>query len=481
MAQHFLDLGPLDFIFTEFNHDFHESGAGKEMTQIGPETYLALFNNYDADSCIYDPTTQSEQTYIHPHLTNAIRMNTNYCANNKWYNDEGIVKAVFCGRTKSALCALAQSNLQLMDISVCVKEKYDHTEATLIYIQNGKLPPPLPPGVHAANFRHYITTRTPAKYQYYTAAEIQNSSNLIYKKIFGNLQDIYIVSDAAGSFVRDICDDENFANVHYPRRVHCMYSTSTFGDPSNLQHPNDKFNIYRPRDENCKKYSWICATPLTKGPTDAGTLIHAAIQHSWPNAPWPAQPTDSTLQIAAQESVRVQNNYLHYTPASAFQVKKHIAPVTPAPNTLQTPKIYPNAKEETTIAAVIKYFSEPPKDNNKIKKSLRKLWRAQGKRLGDHEQVLFAKLLQDHVLCHQKAWKLVEGLQGGYNGDGVIQNNGDDLVQHPRTSQKTPLPDSNSDNTFFTTGDWPCFCYAIYNKINCILLVHQNWHVVKFN
>lgn len=482
--QHFPHLGPLDFIFTEYNHDFKEDGATTEINLVKPKTYLALFDNYDADSCIYNPQTHDEQTIINPHLTNDIRKKTNYCANDKWYNDNGIVKAVFCGRDKFALCTLATNAtapLVLIDINVCVKEKYDHNAAVQIYGPGNV--PPLPPGVAAANFRHYITTMRPAKYQYYTAAQIQKSSNLIYEQIFTNhlgaLQDIYIVSDAAGSFVRDICDDENFANAQHLRRVHCMYSTSTFGDPSNLQHPNDEFNIYRPIDENCKKYSWICVTPLTKSATDAGTLIHAEIEHSWPNVPMSAAQGGPVvtpavalaMRTAALDSVSATGGVLNHDYNIALQVQKNILPA--APNTLKVAKNYPNSRVETSKPAAKVFFSEGPNISNTKNKYLRKLWRAQGKRLGDHEQILFAKLLQDPVLYRQKVWQLVEGILGGHQGNGVI---GDDF-----NPPNDPLPNSNSDNTFLTTGDWPCFCYAIYNRINCILVVHKNWHVVKFN
>lgn len=515
-TKYFLDLGPLDFVFTEFNHDFKTSIEIDNHLQH----YLSLFRNYDADKCIYPNIhTLEETTYIDTGGATG-RLYTHHCESNgttkkkKWYNDDGIVRAVFCGLNKDALrksYSTSNGNFHLLDILVAVKTRYTSIEAQAIY--DAKFGPgnfPTPSTGIIQNLNYYITTKTNAKYRYYTPQDIANNSGNIYREIFKyiptpganaqTLTDIYIVSDATAFLTREFCRDPNFATLSEPKNVHCMYSTSTFGDPSNLQHPNDNCNIYRPNSIYCKRYSWICATPLSKTENAADTLIHGSVEHMWKNPPLSNGSTAKNVEHAVSTNIAPTHPYMNlmfqYNPEVAFQIGKtitHNANIQTQKSPLNwiQPLTYTNSRLETTKDAVNKQFNQG--HMNSVHKYTRKLWTAQGKRLGDHEQVLFAKLLQNQDLYRRKTWKLVDGIQGGTTpGAGVVAGWGtnDDLGNWPRlsitggiTNSNTgePVPYSNNQNTFLTTGDWPCFCYAIYNKVNCILVVDKHWHVATFN
>lgn len=512
-GNYFLELGPLDFVFTEYNHDFHTSIEINNHLQY----YLDLFRHYDADKCTYLSPT-SEETYID---TNGVtgRVYTHHCeggAKKKWYNDDGIVKAVFCGYTKDGLrthFSTSQGNFNLLDILVAVKTRYTQTEAQAIYnVVHGLGKFPTPVGM-PTNLHYYITTKTNAKYRYYTPQDIANNSDKIYKEIFKyipptpganaqTLTDIYIVSDATAFFTRNICLDPSFATISEPKNVHCMYSTTTFGDPSNLQHPNDNCNIDRPNSMYCKRYSWICATPLTKTNNAADTLIHASVEHRWQKPPLSNGATPDNVKNAVSTnntpSYPYGNLTFNYHPNDAFQIGKTIThndqTLGQGTQNLIQPLTYTDSRLETTKNAVNNQFNQG--NTNGVDYYRRKLWTAQGKRLGDHEQVLFAKLLQNQDLYRENDWKLVDGIKGGTTPNDIVVagwgTTNDDLGNWPRlsvtgtgaiTNSNTgePVPYSNNQNTFLTTGDWPCFCYAIYNKVNCILVVDEHWHVVTFN
>jgi thymidine kinase len=81
---------------------------------------------------------------------------------------------------------------------------------------------------------------------------------------------------------------------------------------------------------------------------------------------------------------------------------------------------------------------------------------------GDFERKKFGSILDLIPLC-DKVRKLTSLCSICRDGTPAInkQNN----VIHPITSITV-----DNNNIYFVTGDWPAFCYAVFNKINSIIL-----------
>jgi hypothetical protein len=215
---------------------------------------------------------------------------------------------------------------------------------------------------------------------------------------------VYFVCDSASHFIGRMSLTSSLpANTN----IHCMFSSATYGDPSSLIRP-DSANIIQPLSSaSCNKYTHECNNPINSRACDKLTMLDMRIAH---------------VMTPASKNV---DETLHFN--------------TPALNIH-----FPNAAAGTSKTQIKATM-------NTVHNASDKFRIAQGKRLGDHNQIRFAKYLQNYA-------------------PGLPPN-------HTFTStQVTPGPvvipplTCSPNNVFFVTQDWPAFCFAVFNKINSILV-----------
>jgi hypothetical protein len=108
------------------------------------------------------------------------------------------------------------------------------------------------------------------------------------------------------------------------------------------------------------------------------------------------------------------------------------------------------------------------------------------KRLGDHLQLEFVLWLvndnggiqpntNDPDLAHAKNLENIESYESPYTI-------GDTPLDPERTDERS-IPFVRHKNTYFVTHDWPAFCFAAFNGINCIYRSDhpKGWFICSFN
>jgi hypothetical protein len=242
------------------------------------------------------------------------------------------------------------------------------------------------------------------------------------------LRHVYLVSDSASHFIGYMSESPN---VPQNLRVHCMFSSSTFADPASLI-TSDSTNIIKEMESNrlnVAKTGPLKFTHTYRGPINVGrcnkiSMLDATIDHI------PLAGND------INETISYHNN------------PQGIYPIQQAP---QLSYNYQNARQDTSVTNIKGLMNAGnPRDRLLI---------AQSKRLGDHNQIGFIK-----YLCE------------GNNCNNLRDNTYIDTRGSTPAQQQQYMMEANAnlvcrnDNTFFVTQDYPAFCWAVYNRINCILI-----------
>jgi len=253
-----------------------------------------------------------------------------------------------------------------------------------------------------------------------------------------------------------------------------MHSSDTFGDPMTVVSNRSPSNQVEPHAaSNTNHYIHTFKTDMSKTAGNSVTLINASITHE-------LHIRDQELTTTAQ-TVRVEKRIVHDPPGHT-----HTYDIAYTDSRVQTSV----TNSELAVAA----------ENG----GLRKLWTAQGKRLGDHEQIIFAKWLARGCgnFAHTKVDRSItrvwqEGAGVGSVADwpttldpaayhpGGVWDEYNTISQQDRDQVDDPLAppyilNCDTENVFFVTGDWPCFCYSVYNRVNSILMINSDWIVAKF-
>lgn len=255
------------------------------------------------------------------------------------------------------------------------------------------------------NIKYYVTQPTNIFMGYFP--KIKKNKDIMLKNMIPNSNDAYFVCDSAIKLIRDLSIAKNISKYN----IHCMFSSATFGDPSSLQYSGSKNLLMR--TASCTKYTHTYNIPMNKEKGDPISLL--------------PQPVTHKIIKGTTISKTIKGN-----PAMTFK----------------------NARVETTIKKIktkIKATTDP-----KVK-----LWYSQAKRLGDHEQVAFAKWLLDNANLSDKESTIIKSSQ-------------------PKPKKVTSDLKCNKNNVFLVTQDWPCFCYAVYNQINSIISIKGAYIVAKF-
>lgn len=137
----------------------------------------------------------------------------------------------------------------------------------------------------------------------------------------------------------------------------------------------------------------------------------------------------------------------------------------------------PNAAKENAVPALKKYMitngivPSDGNDSNSITNDQRAVasFLVQRKRSGDYLQIetayefpaLAAKSANDN-----STYSLVLGPFNS-NKNATLAGSGNLKTGQPILTRNTQW---YRNRTYFVTGDWPAFCYATYNRINCILI-----------
>jgi len=462
MPPPYTNFGPLDFVFTEFNHDFGEDNGSLINTQ-DLSNFEALFKGYFGAAVIVDLNAPNDVSRHTEPLDTAMTdghwdawytETTSFFGFNTKLNDEQLVQQIFYGFDKSTLRTWwdpdsRQNNGDPMH--VFIKGLFDEAAARAHWTGAQTLAPGggfgfnvaqdpfigdvLPPAVTTQQGFHYcMNDWVRGSFRCWSIDQVDAG---LVQYAFHGLPDIYIVSDAASQCARKIWESAtNDINVH------CMYSSSTYGDPQSNAHPWDPTHNSPVRGGSIR-YDWICQTPLSKRADDSMTLMKTTIEHRGSGA----------APLYRVPYVDVDSRLIHKT------IRREGTVVTPATPGID-PLDYPNAKAATTKAAA--NGAVTAELGLQAGRSLRKLWLAQGKRFGDHEQVIFAKMLQYANWRGPQTWRVISTPSPGV------------------TVPPNPVLGSDATNTFLATGDWPCFCYAVYNRINAILIVHGEWYIFRF-
>lgn len=451
----YTNFGPLDFVFSEFNHDFGKKNGLVLATDL--HNFYEMFRGYFGAACIVDGTDPDN---VSLHTDPVVNMDDNLWR--QWYaettlffetntklNDEALVKQIFNGNSKHMLGELTyddtvQTNGDYFDVFIkCLFSDTDARQHWTRACPAGEVGSgfgfadqflggvTLPQNLTSnPNFRYYLNNWVRGTFRCYQPDQVDAG---LVRHAFNGLNDIYIVSDAASQCARTIWESAlNGINVH------CMYSSSTYGDPSSDANPWDPTHNTAP--VNSTVYDWICRRPLSKSSDNSMTLMKVTINHT--------SPTPGAQLPATQAGSRVIRKTIERDPPLPPPTPPQIGPLD-----------YADAAAETSKPLANLIVANEPQ-NPGATTHLRKLWKAQGKRFGDHEQVIFAKMLQ------YRNWVV--------HNDWYVRAT-------PPTPNPLPLhPNSTAANTFLATGDWPCFCYAVYNRINAIMIVNHQWYVFRF-
>jgi hypothetical protein len=249
---------------------------------------------------------------------------------------------------------------------------------------------------------------------------------------------VYLVCDSASHFIRYMSDSPN---VPINLRVHCMFSSSTYADPSSLitrDSPNILAEMVTNQNNAARsgplKFTHTYREPINVGRCNKISMLDTTIQHVF-NPVQPAVPTSTTVN----ETITYHNIQLLGT------------------NLIDNKLDARNSTSQPNILADITANSGGIPFN--------RLRIAQAKRLGDHNQIGFIK-----YLCHTPAGQAVQNCNRDRYNTLIATTPLLIPQEFINQAEANANLNCNSTNTFFVTQDWPAFCWAVYNKINAILI-----------
>jgi hypothetical protein len=296
---------------------------------------------------------------------------------------------------------------------------------------------------------------------YYAASVLGNN---IFRCIFhdrsSNLpnntvsNDIYFVCDAASEFIATISESNNLPP---DRHYHCMFSTSTFGDPATMIIPfSDSINTPM-QTHGIYKYTHLFnnTTSQNKGKCNRFSLLPATVKHEGPGKNV-AQGAGAGLSGPAA--------------VAQYRVDKRITHANYKTTGTQFSKLFFHDSTANTSKTEIR------KEIANTNSMYEKVWRAQGKRLGDHEQVAFADWLINNPNEITSA-TTVHRIQTGVNRPML---NGS---VYPGGAARNAITLPCRSNVYYVTPDWPAFCFAAFNNISTIFLARpvKGYIIVQFN
>ena len=263
-----------------------------------------------------------------------------------------------------------------------------------------------------------------------TCKKIQkNYYNNYFYHLFDNIypaydgKNIYLVIDTGDDLVKKLGQSLQNPPNNENYNVHVIHSMVTIADSAPKTKPDSK--NYRNHYLHLNQYSWLYNVPL--------------------EIPFNNEVFMSNYQIINEFN------------ATNFDWKIRQTWTLPRNQSPSYTYITRDAHVDNNKTTVIKEIKEiqnrgnPPttlNDINNINLAFQK------KRSGDHLQIFIAKELP--VLLHNSDVNRFDKIRSNTQTDHILTGKDVEYYQN---------------NLFFVTGDWPAFSYAIYNRINSIIMI----------
>jgi hypothetical protein len=254
-----------------------------------------------------------------------------------------------------------------------------------------------------------ISLRKPARVKKYN----KPYNNSLFG-LFDDLSHLFFIIDTGDNFVQTL---KGLAyNGQTPPNIHVIHSVLTLADSAPKTLPDSK--NYNSQNASVRLFSWYLPFPITIPSNDRLFMSAFSVNNLKFNAPgWKIR----------QDWLNNNNQLLYQT----FDAKKE--------NSKPLVKTYLNSNLNGILNNL---------DNEDAKRvgSLN----MQKKRSGDYFQIWIAKQFPRYA---------AEGIQN------LIFVRGPTNGHPPQADEATYRA-----RTYFVTGDWPAFCYAIYNQVNAIMI-----------
>ena len=259
-------------------------------------------------------------------------------------------------------------------------------------------------------------------------------------------------------FVIDTGDDlvQNLMGLVSPANtptfiINVIHSQFTLGDSAPKTLPDSP--KYKSKNTKVRTVSWYLTDNLTVPQNDPLFLSSISISSKLAGVGWKIRQDWKTNYGQGDQLVKQTFNAKEDN--SKPEAVKYLTSVLP---TIQGNFLLGNVDQ-----VVINEYNNDPANLTNPNRTAQKTQvtssiTAQGKRSGDHLQIWICKMLIEFYFRNGAFIKVRETIGSQYN----------------------PLNDQSKDyrkHTFVITGDWPCFAYCVYNKINVIIMFrHPNDH-----
>jgi len=254
---------------------------------------------------------------------------------------------------------------------------------------------------------HRTISTIPCNIIFYPRSTIAQRHTAFQHMFTGAGADSYFVCDSTSHFIGYLSTS---TISPFPTRIHLMFSSATYADPSSIFHSLSKHAISK--KPNIIKITHSYLTAFSMPECDSMSMLDITVDHVQTN-------------IKVDETIRYPARYNANPPTLTIL----------------------DAKKNTSKAQV--------RIKMKNKNKAQQFYIAQSKRLGDHHQIKFAK------------WLI-------HNGHAALTSTQRISQRSPVNTPSFPLPhgtiDPDVNNVFFVTHDWPAFCFSVFNNINSIML-----------
>jgi len=253
----------------------------------------------------------------------------------------------------------------------------------------------------------------------------------------GAIKQLFLVSDASPDILQSIAQYPQRLDPNYDTNVNIMFSVHTIGDSSNQIHQHSpNVNWLHSGNAHNHKRVYKFVDDITTEICDNVIMINAEIESRF-TGPLPDSLTvNQTWTYEGLGNPQINGPY-----ANAHLNNKQNIPFTGLSD-------------------------------------FDKVYRSQIKRYGDHGQIWDCVHMFDVITAPAVAPAVATTLRWDGQGPNPANWNARWPVNHPSVAGAVDrLGVTNRElirkSTFYLTGDWPAFCYAMYNKVNAIISFHN--------
>lgn len=305
----------------------------------------------------------------------------------------------------------------------------------------------------AKGHKKYTPGSKPVNYSESNFNRVFENVPVVIDKSGNKTKNLFFVSDCCSDLIRILSDTPYPLGKMSPTtppqlNMHILLSTHTLGDPQ----PKN--------DHTTKNFIWPLMSKKSPYATHSGqtnaskkiiryTEYATGLNH--------IQACNPQLIINASIEMKLDGkdkNLVNQKWKPGANVKSVVIPFLAADVTDSNKKHRKKALQSTHIG---KKYGTGVKEY---------ITHAQKKRVGDHGQIAFTKRFPYEIKNHIGDFStLYTDLPNNKQNSSSTQldNYTNNLVTTNLTEKQI------RQGTYFLTGDWPAFCYAVYNKVNCII------------